>query len=196
MRVYFDTSSLLKVYVLEARSPAVLEILQTEKTPIPFTQLVELEMRTAIRLKHGRAEITASQMRAVLQTIERDLAGGVLVRPPCDLDSIFRHAETLSAKHAASTLARSADLWHVAAALEIGCPAFPRSMSAKEKSRRFANSKSSRPDPPRHLEISTLQAATGAAGSRPAKGCEPPSGVRPARWRALAATTDGIPAAP
>jgi len=124
MRIYFDTSALIKVYVLEVNSPVVVKILRAEKSPVPFSHLVELELRTAIRLKRGRGEITAAEQRAVLQTLERDLAKGVLSRPDYDLDSVYRRAETLSAKHAAATLARSADIWHVAAALEIGCSAF------------------------------------------------------------------------
>jgi len=124
MRIYFDTSALIKIYVREVNSPAALEILRTEKSPVPFSHLVELELRTAIRLKHGRGEITAAEQRAVLQTLESDLAKGVLARPDYDLDSVYRRAEALSAKHAAGTLARSADIWHVAAALEIGCTSF------------------------------------------------------------------------
>lgn len=124
MRIYFDTSLLLKVYVLETNSPAALAALRTENSPVPFTHLVELELRTAIRLKRGRGEITPTQQRAVLQTVEGDLAKGVLARPVYDLDSVYRRAETLSAKYAVSTMTRSADIWHVAAALEIGCYGF------------------------------------------------------------------------
>ena len=124
MRIYFDTSTLIKIYVREVNSLAAVEILRAERSPVPFSHLVELELRTAIRLKHGRGEITAAQQRATLQTLESDLAKGVLARPNYDLDSIYRRAEALSAKHAAGTLARSADIWHVAAALEIGCNAF------------------------------------------------------------------------
>lgn len=124
MRVYFDTSVLIKVYVREVNSPAAVAILQAEKSPVPFSHLVELELRTAIRLKRGRGEITAAQQRVVLQTMESDLAKGVLTRPDYDLDAVYRRAEALSAKHAAGTLARSADIWHVAAALEIGCVSF------------------------------------------------------------------------
>jgi len=124
MRIYFDTSTLIKIYVREVNSPAAAEIVRAEKSPVPFSHLVELELRTAIRLKHGRGEITAAEQRAALQTLESDLAKGVLARPDYDLDSVYHRAEALSAKHAAGTLARSADIWHVAAALEIGCNAF------------------------------------------------------------------------
>jgi len=124
MRAYFDTSTLIKIYVREASSPAAVEILLAERPPVPFTHLLELELRTAIRLKRGRGEISATEQRGALQTLESDLAKGVLARPDYDLDSVYLRAEALSAKHAAATLARSADIWHVAAALEIGCSAF------------------------------------------------------------------------
>ncbi|MEI6071024.1 MAG: type II toxin-antitoxin system VapC family toxin [Verrucomicrobiae bacterium] len=124
MRIYFDTSALIKIYVREVNSLTTVEILLAEKSPVPFSHLVELELRTAIRLKRGRGEITAAEQRAVLQALESDLAKGVLARPDYDLDSVYRRAEAISAKHAAGTLARSADIWHVAAALEIGCNAF------------------------------------------------------------------------
>ncbi len=81
-------------------------------------------MRSAIRLKHGRQEIDEAQMRGALQAFESDIASGVLTRPDYQLDEVFRRAEAVSANHAAATLARSADLWHIAAALEIGCAAF------------------------------------------------------------------------
>lgn len=124
MKVYFDTSVLIKIYVREVNSPAAVALLQMERSPVPFTHLVELELRTAIRLKYGRGEMTATQQRAVLRSLESDLANGVLLRPGYDLESVYRRAEVLSAKHAAGTLARSADIWHVAAALEIGCRTF------------------------------------------------------------------------
>ncbi len=135
MRVYFDTSVLIKIYVLEVNSPAAWKLVQAGKSSVPFSHLVELELRTAIRLKHGRGELTAVEQRTCLQTLERDLANRVLARPEYDLDSVYRRAETLSAKHAAATLARSADLWHVAAALEIGCHAFS---SFDERQRKLA----------------------------------------------------------
>lgn len=124
MKTYFDTSLLLKSYVPEDGTPEALKVLREQGCPFPFSHLLELELRTAIRVKHGRGEITAREMRGTLQALESDLAKGVLARPAYDLEAVYLRAETISAKHAAATLARSADLWHVAAALEAGCTAF------------------------------------------------------------------------
>ncbi|MFQ3577663.1 MAG: PIN domain-containing protein, partial [Verrucomicrobiia bacterium] len=67
---------------------------------------------------------TAAEMRGTLQALESDIAQGILSRPDYDLAAVYLRAETISAKHAVATLARTADLWHVAAALEAGCTAF------------------------------------------------------------------------
>ena len=124
MQTYFNTSILIKIYVREVNTPAALEIIRVDKNPIPFSHILEIELRTGIRLKHGRAEITAPAMRSALKAVESDLASGVLARPEYDLEAVYKRAETLSAKHAAATLARSADILHVAAALDAGCTAF------------------------------------------------------------------------
>ena len=135
MQTYFDTSILLKLYVREVNTPAALEIVQADKRPIPLSHILEIELRTGIRLKQGRGEITAPAMRSALQTIEGDLSSGVLARPEYDLETVYRRAETLSAKHAAATLCRSADILHVASALEAGCTAFA---SFDERQRKVA----------------------------------------------------------
>lgn len=124
MKTYFDTSVLLKSYIPEAGTPEALAIIRAAGAPFPFSHLLELELRTAIRIKHGRGEITVAEKNGALQALEKDIAAGVMVRPDYGLEEVFRRAESISSKHAAGTLARSADLWHVAAALESGCAAF------------------------------------------------------------------------
>lgn len=124
MKTYFDTSLLLKSYIPENGTSETLAILREQESPFPFSHLLELELRTAIRVKHGRGEITTAEMRGTLQALESDIARGILVRPDCNLEAIYHRAEAISAKYAAATLARSADLWHVAAALEAGCDTF------------------------------------------------------------------------
>jgi predicted nucleic acid-binding protein len=124
MRTYFDTSFLLPVYVREKETIPAVTIFQQQNTPGPFSHLLEIELRTAIRVKKGRGQITGAEMKASLQALESDLAKGILLRPKYDLETVFTKAEELSAKHAAATLTRTADLWHIAAALECHCRAF------------------------------------------------------------------------
>ena len=124
MRTYYDTSFVLKTYIQEANTLEAIGILRAASEAIPLSHVLELELRTAMRNQHGRGEITAGELRAALHTLESDLAKGVLSRPGYDLEAVYLRAEKLSAKHAAATLCRSADILHVASALEAGCSAF------------------------------------------------------------------------
>lgn len=72
MRIYFDTSVLLKTYLTEPGTQQALEFLRATSPPVPFSHLLELELRNGIRLKHGRAETSAATMRAALQALESD----------------------------------------------------------------------------------------------------------------------------
>ena len=135
MKTYFDTSLLLATYLPEPRTDEALEILHSTTAPVPFSHLLELELRTAIRVKHGRGDVSAGTMRGALHALESDFAKGLLARPDYDLEAVFHRAESVSAKHAAATLARSADLWQVAAAMEAGCAALA---SFNERQRKAA----------------------------------------------------------
>lgn len=136
MRTYYDTSFVLKTYIQEANTPEALAILRANSDAIPLSHVLELELRTAMRNQHGRGEITAGELRAALHTLESDLAKGVLARPEYDLEAVYLRAEKLSAKHAAATHCRSADILHVASALEAGCAAF---CSFDERQRKVAD---------------------------------------------------------
>lgn len=135
MKTYFDTSVLLKIYTAEPGTKEALALIRATTPPAPFSHLLELELRNGLRLKHGRKEMTTSTLRGALRSIESDLAHGVLARPGYHLDAVYRRAETLSAKYTAQTLARAADIWHVAAALEAACAEF---VSFNERQRKVA----------------------------------------------------------
>ena len=50
MKFYFDTSILLKTYLAEPGTAEALALLRATSPPVPFSHLLELELRTAIRL--------------------------------------------------------------------------------------------------------------------------------------------------
>ncbi|MGB8356945.1 MAG: type II toxin-antitoxin system VapC family toxin [Chthoniobacteraceae bacterium] len=120
MSTYFDTGVLLKSYVTEKNSANADALILQAMLPIPFTHFHDIEMRTALRLKHGRGEITAAELKGALRDLQVDISEGRLAKPACDLPDVFRAAEELSSKYAAVTLARSMDILHVAAAVVIG----------------------------------------------------------------------------
>lgn len=120
MTVYFDSSALVAVYVNETHSDRARHELR-RRVPVPWTPLHDVEVRNACRLLCGRKLITEAEMHGLLAHIEEDLQRGRLLRPTLDLNATFRRAERLSRMHGMTTLARTLDLLHVAALMEIGC---------------------------------------------------------------------------
>lgn len=139
MKTYFDTGVLVKAYVFETGTREALALLRQAKPPVPLTHLHGIEIRNALRLKCGRGAITETEMKASLQLFQDDIDAGRLERAPYELASWFERAELLSGRYATSTLARTLDILHVAAALEIGCKEFvsfdkrQRSLASLEK---------------------------------------------------------------
>lgn len=124
MRIYFDTALLVKAYVEEETSPLADALLRKATIPVAFTGLHGLEIRTALRLKLFRGELSAAELAGALQSLQSDLEAGLLANPSLDLEAMFHRAEVLSAKYVAETGARSLDILHVAAALELNSDAF------------------------------------------------------------------------
>jgi predicted nucleic acid-binding protein len=124
LNTYFDTGVLVKAYVFEPGTGKVLALIRQTKPPIPLTHLHRIEIRNALRLKCGRGEITEAEMRASLRLLQDDIQAGRLEKATYELAGLFQRAESLSSKHAISTLARTLEILHVAAALEIGCKEF------------------------------------------------------------------------
>jgi predicted nucleic acid-binding protein len=121
---YFDSGVLIKSYVEEVNSAVADALISQIAEPIPFTHFHAIEIRTALRLKRARGEITDAQLKGALGALQTDIDGGRLERPAHDLPIVFQKAEDLSAKYAATTLARSLDILHVAAAVVIGSRQF------------------------------------------------------------------------
>lgn len=77
-------------------------------------------MRSALRQKAGRGELTGAECDALIKQLDSDLASGVYARVTVSWPDVFTTAETLSAAHGVGTLCRSLDTLHVALALELG----------------------------------------------------------------------------
>ena len=146
MNTYFDTGVLVKAYVFETGTREALALIRRTKPPIPLTHLHGIEIRNALRLKCGRGEITEVEMRASLRLLQDDIDAGRLEKATYELAGLFQRAESLSSKHAIATLARTLDILHVAAALEIGCKEFvsfdnrQRSLAGRERLKIFPSS--------------------------------------------------------
>jgi predicted nucleic acid-binding protein len=124
VNAYFDTGVLLKNYSHEINSLEAIELIQSETAPLPLTQLQEMEMRNGFRLNVFRKETTPAMLLISLSLLDDDIREGRLERVALDANAFYRTAESLSRLHAASTGARSLDILHIAAALELGSTRF------------------------------------------------------------------------
>jgi predicted nucleic acid-binding protein len=121
---YFDSGVLLKLYCPEARTPEALGLFgQTSPQP-PCTALHQLEMRSAVRQKLGRGEISLDESERILSSMDADLADGIFSQPNVPWPDVFLQAEAFSTAHGAATLCRSLDTLHVALAAVLGVDEF------------------------------------------------------------------------
>ena len=121
---YFDSGVLLKLYFPEPRTPEAVQFFNLAPSPPPFTLLHGLEMRSAIRQKLGRGDMSLPESERILKALDSDLATGLYSKPAVNWPVVFLQAEAFSAAHGASTLCRSLDTLHVALASVLGATEF------------------------------------------------------------------------
>ena len=121
---YFDTGVLLKLYLPEPRAAEAVAYVNASGNRPPVTPLHELEMRSALRQKTGRGEITVLECEALIAQLDADLNGSVHERATVIWPDVFTTVESLSAVHGVSTLCRSLDMLHVALAQQLGATEF------------------------------------------------------------------------
>ena len=125
MSAYFDTSYLVALYVPNDHTAAALRHRSRHPgEPILFTPLHRLELRTVIRQCARARLVTEAEARCILRSIEEDMDDGTLDHQPLNWTESLRQAETIAGRRAMKMPCRSLDLWHVAAAIEMGVKDF------------------------------------------------------------------------
>jgi predicted nucleic acid-binding protein len=124
MSVYDDTSFLVAIYLTEADSAKALRHMQRLTEPLPFTPFHRHELRTGIRFRAFRRDITTEQCMSVFREIEGDLTDNILTHTPIPWTDVFRNAESIAEKHSGTLGVRSLDLLHVALAVTLGTSDF------------------------------------------------------------------------
>ena len=119
MRTYTDTSFLLSLYSFDGNSAAAARAMRSSAGERFITILGELEVVNALGLRLFRNEITTGQAQSSLSDFEKDLHDGVFQLRGLP-DHTFERARELSRQTTAKLGTRTADLVHVAAALELG----------------------------------------------------------------------------
>lgn len=118
MRIYVDTSFLISLYSLDLNSAAAVQTMRNSKGNHLVTTLGELEFTNALQLRVFRKEASTDQARASLKDFESDLRDRVFQLQALT-DRAFEEARKLSQTTTARLGTRTADLLHVAAALDL-----------------------------------------------------------------------------
>jgi predicted nucleic acid-binding protein len=115
---YLDTSFVVSLYCLDANSAAAIRLLSTVQGKLLITSLVEAEAVNAFGLKEFRKEATRQQAEASLLNFDRAVRDGVFLLRALP-ETVFPRARQLSRQLTPALGTRTADLLHVAAALEL-----------------------------------------------------------------------------
>ena len=124
MRAYADTGFLCSLYASDAHTNRAVARIESQRLPLAFTWLHQLELRNALRLKIFRHEFTREQSTASLNAVLADVAAGILMpAAPAPFD-VSTEAERLSAQWSSKLGTRALDILHVAGALVLGVDEF------------------------------------------------------------------------
>jgi predicted nucleic acid-binding protein len=119
LKVYADPSFIVSLYSPDANSAAAARTMQASSAQPFVTTFGELEVVNAMGLRVFRKEASPAQSQSSLLAFEKDLRDGVFqLRELTDV--IFERGNQLSRQSTAKLGTRTADMLHVAAALELG----------------------------------------------------------------------------
>ncbi len=135
MKIYADPSFLVSLYIPDANSAAALRTMQASSGDRLVSVLCELEVVNAFGLRVFRKQATPAEANSALSNFERDLREGPFLLRGLP-ERIFEQARQLSQQATAKLGTRTADLLHVAAALELGADFL---YSFDQQQRKFAH---------------------------------------------------------
>ena len=118
MTIYADASFLISLYSPDANSAAAAATMYSSSGDHYISVFGELETINALQLRVFRKELSASQSLSSWKAFEADIRDGVFQLRPLS-DQVFERARQLSRQTTARLGTHTADLLHVAAALEL-----------------------------------------------------------------------------
>ena len=121
---YADSSFIVSLHRADALHVKAITFLGKAALSLAYTPLHRIEVRNAIRNAVAGYAMTADDCRQAFRQIDDDLRDGLLVHTPVEWTDVFRCADELSEKHAATNGQRTIDLLHVALAIVCGAKIF------------------------------------------------------------------------
>lgn len=118
MITYVDTSFLVSLYSPDANSATAARVMRSATGDCFVTTLGELELANALELRIFRKEVSAAHAGASWKIFEQDLQARVFHLRSLS-DRVFEGARLLAGQTTARLGTRTADVLHIAAALEL-----------------------------------------------------------------------------
>jgi predicted nucleic acid-binding protein len=117
--IYLDSSFVFSIQGRDVNTFAAVSLLQSANPPFLITRLCEVEVVNALSRRLFQKEISLKQAQASISDLESNLRKGVysLASLP---EGAFIRAKTLAQALTPVIGVRTADLLHVAAAIELG----------------------------------------------------------------------------
>lgn len=122
-KTYVDTSLLVSLYSLDGNSARAAQAMSAKNAEFHLSTLCELELFNALELCVFRKEITAAQARSSRNDFEGDIRDGIFRLSPLT-DPAYARARQLSLQTTGRLGTKTADLLHIAAALELRAGSF------------------------------------------------------------------------
>lgn len=119
MKIYADSSFLVSLYIPDANSASAVRTMQASSGDRLVIALCELEVVNAFGLRVFRKQASPVESNSALTNFEKDLREGLFQLRGLP-ERLFERARQLSQQTSAKLGTRTADLLHVAAALELG----------------------------------------------------------------------------
>jgi predicted nucleic acid-binding protein len=124
LKLYIDSSVLVKLYYPELESKVFAEWIKKQKQAIIFTHFHELEITNAFALKAFRNEISEEKFKDFRNVLEKDKASGILNVVSPDWSDVLLESIKISKRSSSAIGARSLDIIHVASADILNCDTF------------------------------------------------------------------------
>ena len=135
MIVTADTGLVAKLYLLEPDSAQARTIIYGITAPVLLTAWHALEVANTFQRAVFIKAITPAQAQDCWQDFIDDQTAGLFKIVALDHTRLMESAQTLTRKHTATIGTRTLDLFHVAAALEMGADTF---LSRDDRQRKAA----------------------------------------------------------
>ena len=116
MRVYYDPSCLIALYLTEPLSAQIRAFVEKQNQSVLVNQLQELEFRNGLRQKVLRKEITEQELTRSLRVFDDDCVAEKVQRKSLVWSAVYARAEAISSRRSMQQTCRSFDLLHVAIA--------------------------------------------------------------------------------